>query len=328
MEIDILFKAKPTNNTFKELSGGWYLAPTDQDTYKYALQNIRTACPDGLQGIKLKIRNFKYTDPKMLWASINIDAILTELNPGGNNISTWISDTLDVVGNDSSNIIGITKDLGVWVDENDLAIIVDAWESHRVSSKEDYSTILKVINICNADANISSVNDAIEVIRQYNKASNSIISDFLCADAHGIIRIAKDQFDCDIEMMIDTEDIKPEDTVSISKQSKGIIWKNLVHNRGKIESLGFNVDTSSDDIEICGLKVYDDVKGKLDLSDVVIYTCGIKNAVLKNCVVFKSTFTKCTFDNCKTLGVRVKIKDCKNYKEGLEGQYTILDDKE
>ena len=39
-----------------------------------------------------------------------------------------------------------------------------------------------------------------------------------------------------------------------------------------------------------------------------------------------TVFTHCTFKKCKTLGVRVRLKDCKDYKDELEGQYNIIKD--
>ena len=87
MDIDILFKGKTSNNIFTKVNDGWYLAPSDQDTFKYVLLNIKQECPDGLNGVIIKVRNFKYNDAIQLWASVNIDKIIAALNPGGDNIT-------------------------------------------------------------------------------------------------------------------------------------------------------------------------------------------------------------------------------------------------
>lgn len=326
MDIDILFKGKSANDIFTKVDGEWYLAPADQDTYKYVLLNIRQECPEGVDGMIIKIRNFKYNDPKMLWASANIDKIIAELNPGGDNITNWLSDSIEPVGNESTSVIDATKEMGAWVDETDMSLVIDGWSKHKISSKDDYNTILKVIALGVIDNNIMNATDAMEVIKQYNKLSNSITSAFSAASVQDMVDIANENFDCTVTVMIDTNKIEDAATACASKKVRETLWKTLVRNRGKIKELSFNIDTDSNDIEIYALKRYDDAKGILKLEDVVIYDCELENASLTNCIMFKSKFTKCTFKSCKTLGVRVSLKDCKGFKDEIEGQYNILDD--
>lgn len=326
MEVDIIFKADISDNVFKKLSNGWYLAPTDQDTYKYVLKNIYNSAQQGLDGIILKIRNYKYSDIKQLWASINIDKIIYELNPGGDNVTNWISDSLEIIGADSLSIIDAVKDMGVWIDEEDMSIVIDAWRDRKVKSDEDYNTINKIINICIHDNNIISLADAMEIIRQFNKMSNSVMSDFIAANSIRIIEIANEVFECNLEIMIDTQNIESDNVYTIPKEAKNIIWKLLVRNRGLIECLSFNIDTNSNDVEVSKIITYEDSNKRLKLSDIIICECDIQNATLENCVVYKSRFENCTFSKCKTLGVRVRLKNCENYKDELEGQYTIIKD--
>lgn len=327
MEIDILFKAKISNDVFKELPDGWYLAPTDNDTFKYTLMNIYQACPDGLDGIILKMRNFKYTDTKQLWASISVDRIIAELNPGGDNVTNWISDSLDIIGNESLSVMDTAKELGVWIDEDDIAtVVIDAWKEYPVKTKEAYNTISKIIDICTHDNNIVSIADAMDVILQYNKLSNAIVGDFLSADAMRVIEIARETFDCDLTIMVDTKNITKENNTVIPRAVKDNLWKLLVYNRGRLDKLAFNVDTNTNDIEIYKLQRFDDVKGTLKIENVILCDCDINDADLVSCVVYKSTFHKCKFTKCRTLGVRVRLQDCKDYKEELEGQYTVVDD--
>lgn len=326
MDIDILFKGKTSNNIFTKVNDGWYLAPSDQDTFKYVLLNIKQECPDGLNGVIIKVRNFKYNDAIQLWASVNIDKIIAALNPGGDNITNWLSDKLDTVGNDSTNVIEATKNMGAWVDDIDMSLVIDGWKDHKVTSKDDYKTILHVIQLGLADNNILSTADAMEIVKQYNKLSNSITCAFSTASAQGIIDIAKENFDCSVHVIMDTNDIEDLSVTCIPKEARETLWKILVKNRGKIKTISFNIDTNSNDIEIFKIERYDDTKGLLYLEGVIIYDCEIENAELIDCIMYKSKFTHCTFKKCKTLGVRVRLKDCKDYKEELEGQYNIIKD--
>lgn len=330
MEINVLFKGDTNTEVFLK-QGDWYLAPSDTDTIKYTLLNIRDLCPK-VEGVQLRIRNYKYEDPKLLWASINADQIISMLNPGGNNLSNWLSNSLDIVGNDSLHVIETTKDLGVWVDENTMEIVIDAWKSHKMD-KEDWKTLYNVAKLGTADNHIVSMADAIEVIRQYNKMSNTIVGAFLTANVKGVMQISNENFDCELKVLIDTDEIEDIDNAFITRKAKDIIWKTLVDNRGKIEKLSINIDTENDELEVFKLTRYEDTKGKLKLSNVVLYDIDIQNASLENCTMYKASFTSCDFKECITLGVRVKIKDCTGYEDGIKGHYNIIkeedsDDKE
>lgn len=326
MDIDIIFKGNPSNNIFPKCeydSKKYHLAPTDSHTYKYVLDNIKQSCKDGIEGIIIKVRGYKYIDAKQLWASVDIDKILSILSPGGCNAMNWLSDTLDIIGNDSTQIIQATSNMGIYVDEYDMALVIDKWKHHKIESKEDYEAICDVIEAAIIDNNVTSINDAMDIIRQYNKLSNSIITEFSGASIQGVIDIAKKMFDCKINMMIDTEDIEDEQYVGLTKPIKEKIWRFLVHNRGKVESVSFNIDTECGDIEIFKVKRYKDSKKRLKFENIVIYDCNIEDSIIEDCIMYKSSFTRCIFKNCKTLGVRVKIKDCKNYKDEIEGIYII-----
>jgi hypothetical protein len=89
-----------------------------------------------------------------------------------------------------------------------MSLVIDGWNKRKISSKGDYNTILKVIALGVIDNNIMNATDAMEVIKQYNKLSNSITCAFSASSVQGMVDIANENFDCSVTMMIDTNEIE------------------------------------------------------------------------------------------------------------------------